>query len=104
MMVETTDAVAADTLSVSQSVVALRIAHPTARILTEQVAADAEHALFRCTIALAGGAVGTGYGHETRGTTPDFYEVAEWRAMERASAALGYASDGLADLVDRTQG
>lgn len=103
-MVETIEAIAVDTLSVGRSVVALRTAHPTARILTEQVAADDEHALFRCTIALAGGAVGTGYGHETRGTTPDFYEVAEWRAMEHASAALGDAIDGLADPVDRAHG
>ncbi len=104
MMVEMIDAVAADTLSLSRSVLALRTAHPTARILAQHMAADEERALFRCTIALAGGAIGTGYGHETRGTTPDFYEVAEWRAMERASAALGYAIDGLADPVDRAHG
>ncbi len=103
-MVETIDAVAADALSVSRSVVALRAAHPTARIRTEQVAADGEHALFRCTIALASGVIGTGYGHETRGTNPDFYEVAEWRAMERACAVLGDAVDGLADPVDRAHG
>lgn len=99
-MVETIGSVAADHLSVSRSVVALRTAHPTAQIRTEQVEADGEHALFRCTIALASGAMATGYGHERRGTSADFYEVAEWRAMERAGAMLGYASDGLADPVD----
>ncbi len=99
-MVETIGSVATDHLSVSRSVVALRTAHPTAQIRTEQVAADGEHALFRCTIALASGAMATGYGHERREVSADFYKVAEWRAMERVGAMLGYASAGLADPVD----
>ncbi len=103
-MVETIDAVAADALSVGRSVVALLAAYPTAQIRTEQVTADREHALFRCTIALASGAMATGYGHERRGTSADFYEVAEGRAMERACAMLGYAIDGLADPCDRIPG
>jgi hypothetical protein len=103
-----------DYLDVKWRVAWLRSEYPQARIVTEQIEGDADHARFRCTITLPEqkgkdimgqtvmllGAVGTGHGSETLQDFPDFYEKAETKAIGRACAVLGYGTDAASDFDD----
>ena len=89
-----------DYLDVKWRVQWLRSEFPTAQIVTEQIAGDAQFARFKCVITLPNGAISTGHGSETAGDFPDFYEKAETKSIGRACAALGYGTDAASDFDD----
>lgn len=70
----------------------LRTEQPGARIETEMLRLTDREAVFKATITLPGGAVGSGHGSESAGDFRDFIEKAETKAMGRALAALGYGT------------
>ncbi len=89
-----------DYLDVKWRVQWMRSEFPTAQIVTEQIAGDAQFARFKCVITLPNGAISTGHGSETAGDFPDFYEKAETKSIGRACAALGYGTDAASDFDD----
>lgn len=83
----------AEYLPVNWRVLWLRREHPAARIVTEQVQLSADSAVFKATITLEDGAIGTGFGSQSAAQFKGgFLEKAETKAIGRACAALGYGT------------
>jgi hypothetical protein len=80
-------------LEVKYRLLWLRTEHPRARITTEMIEWDREHAVFKATIELPDdGGSATGYGSETVGDWKDYEAKAETKSLGRACAALGYGT------------
>ena len=77
-------------LDVKWRVLWLRREHPGAEILTEHIKIDDRIAIFRATVRLPTGGLGTGYGSEVPADFGDYIEKAETKALGRALRALGY--------------
>ncbi|HET7035512.1 MAG TPA: hypothetical protein VFI42_07520 [Thermomicrobiaceae bacterium] len=76
----------------------LRAEHPEARVSTEHVLLDEQHAVFRATVELPAGARSSGYGAAAAAESKDYIERAETRAIGRALAVLGFGIQYTADF------
>ncbi len=71
----------------------LRTDHPNASVVTEALRIDDNGAVFKAVISIPNGGSAVGHGSETASDAADFIEKAETKAIGRALAALGYATE-----------
>lgn len=77
----------------------LRTEQPGATVVTELLRFGDREAVFRATVTLPGGAVGTGHGSESAGDFGDYLEKAETKAIGRALSTLGYGTQFSEEFV-----
>ena len=87
-----------DYLEVKWRLVWLREVHPDAKIETEMVSHDGNHAIFRAHVSIPGGGSATGWGSEGYDDFRDYIEKAETKALGRALAALGFGTQFCPDF------